>query len=84
MNSELSLLVDLVEPDGLLQLALRADGAGVPLFVDPLHGERVGAGKAADLSHLALQVAVLDRVVDVRDEDLPGTGGNVKSFHGLL
>ena len=79
MNGEFSLLVDFVEPDGLLQLALRAHGARVPLFVHPLHGEGVGAGKAANLPHLALQVGVLDRVVDVRDENLPIEKKNLSS-----
>ena len=70
VNGEFRLLVDFVEPDRLLQLALGADRAGVALLVDPLHGEGVGARESADLAHLGLQVVVLDRVIDVRDKDL--------------
>ncbi len=78
MDGEFGLFVDLVEPDGLLKLALGADGAGVSLLVDPLDGEGVGAREAAYLAHLALQVVVPDRVVDVRDEDLAEIQQNLK------
>ena len=73
MHSKLSFLVDLVKPDGLLQLALGTDGARVPLFVHPLDGEGVGSRESANFSHLRLQVIVLNRVIDVSDEDLPAT-----------
>jgi len=70
VHGELRLLVDLVKPDGLLQLALGADCAGVPLLVDPLHGEGVGAWESADFAHFGLKVVILDSMVDVRDKDL--------------
>ena len=71
MDGEFGLLVDLVEPDGFLELALRTDGARVALLVHPLDREGVGAREAADLAHFRVKVVVLDRVPDVRDENLP-------------
>ena len=70
MNCELCLLVDFVESDGFFQLALRADRTGVTLLIYPLHGEGIGSWEAADFPHLALEVVVPDRVIDVSDEDL--------------
>ena len=71
VNGELCLLVDLVEPDGLVELDLAGDGAGVALLVHPLDGERVVPVEAADLAHLVDQLVVADPVVDVRDEHAP-------------
>lgn len=68
VNGQLRLLVDLVEPDGLVELDLARDCAGVALLVHPLHGERVILVKAAYLAHLVDQLVVADPVVDVCDE----------------
>ena len=68
VHGELRLLVDLVQPDGLVELDLAGDGAGVALLVNPLHGERVVLVEAADVAHLAQKTVVADPVVDVRDE----------------
>ena len=74
VDAQLGLLVDLVEPDGLFQLHLAGERAGVALLVHPLDGEGVVAVEAAHLPHLALQLRVGDAVVDVRDEDVPVEG----------
>ena len=71
MNGELRLFVDLVEPDGLVELDLAGDCAGVALLVHPLHGEWVVPVEAADLAHLVDQFVVADPVVDVSDEHAP-------------
>ena len=71
VNGELGLLVDLVEPDGLVELDLAGDGAGVALLVHPLDGERVVPVEAADLAHLVDQLLVADPVIDVGDEHAP-------------
>ena len=71
MHCEFSLFVGLIEPDGLVELDLAGDGAGVALFVHPLDGERVVPVEAADLAHLVDQLLVADPVVDVGDEHAP-------------
>ena len=71
MHGEFGLFVGLVQPDGLVDLALRRDGAWVALLVNPLDGEGVASGEPADLSHLVLKLTEADRVGDVRHVDLP-------------
>ena len=71
MNGELRLLVDLVEPDGLVELDLAGDRAGIALLIHPLHGERVVLVEAAYLAHLVDQLLVPNPVVDVSDEHAP-------------
>ena len=49
---------------------LRTDGARIPVFVQPLDGERMSPGKAAGIAHCCDHHIVGDQRIDVGDEDL--------------
>lgn len=82
MNGDLGVLLELVQPEGLVELLLGGDAAGIALVVDPLHGElvrrRAGRAKAADRPHLIAQLVHADARGDVRDLDLSVRGQTKK------
>jgi hypothetical protein len=75
VDGDLGVLLELVEPESLVELLLGGDAARVAFVVDPLHGELVGRGtsgpEAADRPHLLAQLVHADARGDIRDLDLP-------------
>ena len=81
MHDNDGLLVELIEAKALVELALRGDGAGVALVVDPLHSEGLGRLELAHRPYLLHQ----PRQRNVRgyacDEDSPIERNSYIKFH---
>ena len=71
VDCQLGLLVDLVQPDGLWKLSLRADGAWIPFLVNPFDGERMDSREATNLTHLTHHGFISDARINVGDKHLP-------------